>query len=567
MLETPCISRLMNRFKTGGNKLKRTILTSITLVVIMVLIFAGFSNCSFYKKVDDDMQLEKVGKQRDEAWKMIEADKPDSAATIYVRMAGTYTGKERNKELLTHYGVAMVNLGYIWLYEWNNAEQAYVWLERGRVLGEKYDLPLVKLGAYDNLGKIYADYRCFDQAEKFYRDALREALDAGMEWEVTMCFTDLVNLALARGDISSVGEDIYRVGDFKFSDPDMLAFCQPITRGLRQWLEGKPEEGAASIAEADKKTDALVGSKRFAASQRMLLGEALIAAGLNKEGLTALSDARNVAQSDSLNDLLETSYRLLAKAYGSVSLRDSSAFYDYKALQIHDSLFNASKLGRIRDLEVAAVQDNLQRQVLQEQNNSRQMRQFVFIGVLFCLVVVIFAVWLAVNYRKVRLANRELYKRNLELANVLPGQKPLPAMSSEDCADTHEVKECGQYDSVKGSNAGNRAASLIATADEVLSPDFTIDRLSEMTGIRSRILADELIEATDKNFKTLVTERRVREACRLFADDRTSRMYSIEGVAERVGYRSRTHFSRVFKEVTGMTASEFVKQARSSQST
>ena len=567
MLETPCISRLMNRFKTGGNKLKRTILTSITLVVIMVLIFAGFSNCSFYKKVDDDMQLEKVGKQRDEAWKMIEADKPDSAATIYVRMAGTYTGKERNKELLTHYGVAMVNLGYIWLYEWNNAEQAYVWLERGRVLGEKYDLPLVKLGAYDNLGKIYADYRCFDQAEKFYRDALREALDAGMEWEVTMCFTDLVNLALARGDISSVGEDIYRVGDFKFSDPDMLAFCQPITRGLRQWLEGKPEEGAASIAEADKKTDALVGSKRFAASQRMLLGEALIAAGLNKEGLTALSDARNVAQSDSLNDLLETSYRLLAKAYGSVSLRDSSAFYDYKALQIHDSLFNASKLGRIRDLEVAAVQDNLQRQVLQEQNNSRQMRQFVFIGVLFCLVVVIFAVWLAVNYRKVRLANRELYKRNLELANVLPGQKPLPAMSSEDCSDTHEVKECGQYDSVKGSNAGNRAASLIATADEVLSPDFTIDRLSEMTGIRSRILADELIEATGKNFKTLVTERRVREACRLFADDRTSRMYSIEGVAERVGYRSRTHFSRVFKEVTGMTASEFVKQARSSQST
>lgn len=567
MLETPCISRLMNRFKTGGNKLKRTILTSITLVVIMVLIFAGFSNCSFYKKVDDDMQLEKVGKQRDEAWKMIEADKPDSAATIYVRMAGTYTGKERNKELLTHYGVAMVNLGYIWLYEWNNAEQAYVWLERGRVLGEKYDLPLVKLGAYDNLGKIYADYRCFDQAEKFYRDALCEALDAGMEWEVTMCFTDLVNLALARGDISSVGEDIYRVGDFKFSDPDMLAFCQPITLGLRQWLEGKPEEGATSIAEADKKTDALVGSKRFAASQRMLLGEALIAAGLNKEGLTALSDARNVAQSDSLNDLLETSYRLLAKAYGSVSLRDSSAFYDYKALQIHDSLFNASKLGRIRDLEVAALQDNLQRQVLQEQNNSRQMRQFVFIGVLFCLVVVIFAVWLAVNYRKVRLANRELYKRNLELANVLPGQKPLPAMSSEDCADTHEAKECGQYDSVKGSNAGNRAASLIATADEVLSPDFTIDRLSEMTGIRSRILADELIEATDKNFKTLVTERRVREACRLFADDRTSRMYSIEGVAERVGYRSRTHFSRVFKEVTGMTASEFVKQARSSQST
>lgn len=540
--------------RRSSRRVKRVLLTSIPVAFILLFIIAGLSNCSLSKKVDDDIMQKKVAEQRLRAWNLLEAGKPDSAAMLYARVAGMYMGNEQDKELLTHYGVAMVNMGYIWLYERKNSEQAYVWLERGRQIGEKYDLPSVKIGAYDNLGKIYANYGCFDKAENFYRLALNESIDARLEWGVPMCLTDLINLALSRGDISSVKNDVRMVNGFRFDDRTISAYCRPVTHGLLKWFDGNPGEGAGLIAEASDKTKAMVDSSRYAASLRMLLGEALRSSGYMNKGMEYLYEARTIADADSLDDLLEIACELLASAHQQSGRPDSASLYNNQAIMIRDSLFNASNFGRVRDLEIAAVQDSLQRQVLQEQSHSSHMRHILWLTLLASIIIIVFAVWLAFNYRRVRRTNLELYKRNMELASDthIPVAEPEDAVTSEtDSAESHLKR-----------SAGERAASIMASSPEVFSPEFTIERLAELSGIRTRQLADALIDATGKNFKTLLTECRVREACRLLADNSTLRLYSIEAVAEKVGYRSRTHFARVFKDVTGMTASEFAKQAK-----
>ena len=530
------------------------------VLIMLCIIFTGLGGCVFTEK-EKPITREKLSEMRKQAWGFLENEETDSAALIYAEMTGMYTGLEKDSAMLYDYGVAMVNMGYIWLYKRNNPEQAFVWLERGRALGEEYDIPLIKIGAYDNLGKIYADFRCSDQAAELYRNAMNESLDHKFGWGVAMSFIDLLNLSMRLGDIRIIEEDIKKVNDFSFPDEDLSKYCSTITSGLKKWIDGDPAEGAAVISEADKYVSNLIDSERYAITQKLAVGEALIAGGEIQEGINNLSEAKALAERDSIYDMIEISYELLGNAYRMTSNTDSAAFFDQKALLLRDTLFNASNLGKIRDLEVASVYDNLGRQVAKEQANGRQMIHVIWAFVISGIVVLIFTVWLIVNYRKVRRVNRELYKRNVELANLnaKPAEYYQSHMIKHDGGE--ESEGLGQKSDSDCEDEGLKAIRTMTSTDEIFSSEFTIERLAEIMGIKPRALGEAIVESTGKTFKTWLTEARIREACRMFADPDIAKKYSIEGVSKKVGYRSRTHFSRVFKEVTGMNASEFVRQA------
>lgn len=544
-----------------GNKKKihKTFASFAGILIVLCIISAGVGSCVFTEK-EKPITPDILTEMRKEAWRLLENQETDSAAMIYAEMTGTYTGLERDSAMLYDYGVAMVNMGYIWLYKRNNPEQAFVWLERARAVGEENDLPLIKVGAYDNLGKIYADFRCFDQAATLYRDAMNESFEADFEWGVAMSFIDLLNLFLTRGDIKLIEEDIKKVDDFPFSDQELSQYCSIIASGLKKWVDGDPEKGAEIIMDADLHVGNLMDNERYGISQKFALGEALIAAGNTKEGIRILSEAKELAEKDSIYDLIEIAYELLDQAYTASSNPDSAAIFSQKALLIRDTLYNASNLDKIRDLEIASVYDNLGKKVAVEQSRAKQMVQVIWVFVIAGIVVLGFTVWLIVNYRKVRKTNRELYKRNVELANINSRQPVNPLARASQSESPPEDNNKNDRSPEKR-DIGEEAKNIMLSSDEIYSPDFTIERLAEIMGVKPRTLGEAFIESTGKTFKAWLTETRVREACRLFADSDVAKKYSIEGVSKIVGYRSRTHFSRVFKEVTGMNASEFVRHS------
>ena len=60
-----------------------------------------------------------------------------------------------------------------------------------------------------------------------------------------------------------------------------------------------------------------------------------------------------------------------------------------------------------------------------------------------------------------------------------------------------------------------------------------------------------------KNFNMLLAEHRIREACRLIQNIMEYGHLTIEGIAQEVGYKSRSSFSNAFKRVTGLSPSAF----------
>lgn len=94
---------------------------------------------------------------------------------------------------------------------------------------------------------------------------------------------------------------------------------------------------------------------------------------------------------------------------------------------------------------------------------------------------------------------------------------------------------------------------------DIYDIDFTIDTLAEQTGISSRLISYTVNACGGKNFSRMLAEFRVREACRILKVAETPVMRpTMDALAQMVGYKSRTHLTRVFKAELGLTPAEYM---------
>lgn len=92
-----------------------------------------------------------------------------------------------------------------------------------------------------------------------------------------------------------------------------------------------------------------------------------------------------------------------------------------------------------------------------------------------------------------------------------------------------------------------------------LNPDLNLQELSELLKIKPVELSSFINSSLEKNFNDFVNEYRVEEIKRLIADPTKDDQVTIIELAYQAGFNSKASFNRVFKELTGMTPSEYKK--------
>jgi AraC-like DNA-binding protein len=100
---------------------------------------------------------------------------------------------------------------------------------------------------------------------------------------------------------------------------------------------------------------------------------------------------------------------------------------------------------------------------------------------------------------------------------------------------------------------------------EIYSHEFSLQRLSELVGAPYKHVSQVINEMYKFNFNNLLNEFRVREACRRLAEDDIYTNYTIEAIAESIGFKSRSNFISTFKKLTGITPSEYKRIATKQQ--
>jgi AraC-like DNA-binding protein len=110
-------------------------------------------------------------------------------------------------------------------------------------------------------------------------------------------------------------------------------------------------------------------------------------------------------------------------------------------------------------------------------------------------------------------------------------------------------------------NIIKKIESHMAEHKPYLEGELTLTSLAGQLNIHPTQLSQILNEGLSENFYRFVNRYRVEESKRLLLDPAFAH-YNILGIAFQAGFSTKSTFNKTFKELTGLSPSEFVKQKR-----
>ena len=156
--------------------------------------------------------------------------------------------------------------------------------------------------------------------------------------------------------------------------------------------------------------------------------------------------------------------------------------------------------------------------------------------------------------------NRNLYLKNNELMTLNVAPRPTPPETEESNASASAAKD-GLSETMSNDILA-AVETIMAEPSNFCSEGFSLDRLARLSGYNTKYISTVINQRIGKSFRQLLMEKRIREACIILKTEGLTHDISVEEIADRVGIKSRSNFSAIFKQITGMSPREFIKQAK-----
>lgn len=283
-------------------------------------------------------------------------------------------------------------------------------------------------------------------------------------------------------------------------------------------------------------------------------------------------------------DIKVNALKEISNLYKRLGERDSSEKYRSEYLALSDSSFNMQQFNiansKLFDYESKQFKERIDSLV------SRNNLQLMVIVLFIIMVAGLTFLYLALRRktRNLQDAQKMLVSKNEELMAVASNSKKLlhsyvKALDRQEengavktTGDTTEEGECeSEQEEEKAKDdhreialneeQRNRLLNSITTIMEdvgvISNSDFNLSTLADMVHSNTKYVSWVINKTYNKNFKTLLHEYRIREACRRLTDKEHYGNMTIQAIYEEVGYNSAASFIQAFKKVNGMTPSVY----------
>ena len=387
---------------------------------------------------------------------------------------------------------------------------------------------------------------------------------------------------------SNLGQHAFRLGKLKDISSIWESYIRdyPRKESFVYNYNRKMYEALALVAEEDYKRgydifDSLYHvipeDKRFVRyKMNASLNRALI---LMKQGdyLKAskiLEEPLGIAEKNRIKDGQIELYELLSLCHKATDDTLNGLLYENHGLQLKDSLISFSQLSRLKDVKANRDTRKIKERLITFESQNKMVKTIIVIVSIFFFIVCCLLFILYNRHKKLKESNHGLYiknidilKQNEELSQVRKDYEDLiNRLDSEDKKDEKEKPAAIKY---TGSNLDESDKSRLMSAimsvmendNEYLKPDFTIERLSEIVNSKPKSVSQVINEKRECNFNNFINSFRIKEACRRLSDPENYGMLTLDAIAKSVGFRARSSFFNAFKNVTGLTPSQFQKMA------
>ncbi len=480
--------------------------------------------------------------------------------------ATRHLSREEEKLMAAAYS----NYATFLIFERNNPMQAYPLLRRSLDLLEKYrDEGLCVISTYTNLSHIYANFNDSTKAIKYLKDGFRNTLNTSRPDRSGYIYAQLLLMSWSFDMLDD--PDLARLMKSFLSDPRLSSgrlyrYNTTVTHAVEDFIGSRYQEASRTLQNALTMIDAEYDPQVYEAMTLLMAADASVRQGDAREakrliglGHEKLQGYQEFNGRDFLNKISASYYTLIGRDDLAEKCRVAS-------LMLRDSLYSARNMTTIADLEQDLItsryntqlkEAELEQEVLREKN--RRQRSVLLIISAASVIIITLLLFLIYKRRKLTECRHDLFLKNVDLINKDENRSYTPLVETPpqaaDADSRHEPDTdnlAAVFDDVK---------EFMAHRKEVFDPAFSIDMMAELTGMTVKQISRSVNRHAAKNFSLFVGDYRVREACRILLSADPDNRPTIESVAERVGYRSRSHFSRTFKAVTGLTTTEFIRQS------
>lgn len=494
-----------------------------------------------------------------------ERNMPDSALVCYTVLANRYYERSLEGEELRRSMDAMINLGYLYCAVYFDYQKSYGYLQKALEIANEQGDTKVLPYIYLNMGVLYGAYEDLNghnvyskETVGYFKDALAAAVKHS-DWRPAMfCFTNILDIKFDAG-----GDYLSDIKSFEKlpipANAPLYKYTLFMCRGMKAFSRKDYGEALSCFRKMETAVDPAekgsIDMLRFKAMHYQ--ASVLFACGDNYDALRLLNSIADTAAYKNLKMAEIWVCRMLYRHFEAAGDSDKADAYQLRYFKAKDAL---AKSGHIEDVNQMRFLSQLKdiNDRVKELSVKRRQQNVLMIVVMSTSVIIISILLLLIrNYRKQRIYITNLYEKNMALL----------ARGDAGTAQNGVKKKysCSVLDEQTKDALLEKIADVMGNVDVVCSVDFSIKQLCDMVGSNTTYVSQVINERYGMNFKALLNEKRVGEACRRLSDVEHFGNYTIEAVAQSVGFKSRTNFSIVFKRITGLSASEFQKAARSRQ--
>ncbi len=315
----------------------------------------------------------------------------------------------------------------------------------------------------------------------------------------------------------------------------------------------------------------------FCLYQMNEIGDLYVRTGQTDDAVAMGDSCAEMSRKVGSREMLMNSYRILADAYMQQQSKDTAQRYRDLYLALKDTVYDAKKFYSARyKLSEYENSEYIQRVSQLSERVSHSTYAMIGMGVIILVFIVLGYVIYAKN-RHLHRTQLLLIKRNADLEererqnndilkkyleqtkmNRLSTQEEDGGAAARDNAPD-AISPADGHDDMMDNQLLCQINDVMDRIETVTNPDFSLQMLADMVGSNTTYVSRVINNTYHKNFKTLLNERRVREACRKLKDPGHCANFTIQTIYEEVGYKTASSFIRAFKKMYNMTPSEYQK--------
>ncbi|MBP3251530.1 MAG: helix-turn-helix domain-containing protein [Prevotella sp.] len=506
--------------------------------------------------------------------------KPDSALVCYSILANRYYEGHRSQTDIERSVMALTQIAQLYTNDFYDYSKAVSYNMRAQELAEKHNykeyLPHILLNNAVVNGLINSYSNNYEFSEDVLND-FKKAFDLSLKqenWDVLI--TSFINMMLRttfnnKESFIEREMDIVKHADIPKATP-YLAYARCLIDGVRA-MDSHKQDSALVYFQAALDIAQQNPVPRRRAQACIIANDYLLVlqwgnAAYNEALVTLKTNEKLATDYDMPFHLLD-SYKNLSSCYKVIGNQTAATKYYIMYLEEKDNLINKKKLRNAQEARLL-YQLHQKNEEMRELGYRQEMKnKLLTAALIFSVVLLVMLVLLYINYRQVRERNKQLYRKSLEAIRTDEEKRLLIEKLEGDILKYSQKKkdeserESRLVDDTKMSDLLHRVFMVMETSDEIFSDQFSLPRLAELVGAKRNNVSEAINNQYNTNFYGLLNEYRIKEACRRINDTAHFGALTIEAIGQSVGFKSRSTFTTVFKQVVGLTPSAYQKMAKS----